>query len=639
MDTLPPPHKTTTTLLEQLKHVPNSPGVYLWKDALDSVLYVGKAKELRKRMRQYVSGHDGREWLERMMAQVVAFDYVVTSSEAEALMMEITLINQLSPAFNVMFRDDKTYPYIALTLADTYPAIKYTREKKRSGTRYFGPYTDARGARETVDTLRRVIPLCRSTCPEYRRMLANGFSKPAPRPCFDAQLGHGSGVCSLAITPDEYAKHVQNALSLLEGDSTALEHKLEGEMQAAADELNYELAARLRNRLDGLDSIKKRQAVVSDSDASYDVLGFAREETIAAAYVLIVREGKVLYGNEYVLNKGLDISFDDLLSGFIGRYYFQAGQVPPEVLCEIIPADSRALEGFLTQRRREVSTNPRAGKVSLLLPQRGVKKQLLTMAQQNAAHALLRFKVRTHYDAQRLNEALLQLESALSLDAPPLRIESFDISTLHGSHSVGSMVVFTNGRADKKSYRRFKIQGEFDQSNDVAMIREVLLRRFDPQRVRDERFGRTPDLLLIDGGKPQLSAAVAVLEELGISAQFPQLAVVGLAKREEELWTRWSDQPVLLADGSASLYLVKRIRDEAHRFANDYHQQLRSKAMTASILDEVPGIGPARRKALIKHFGSFKQLRRSSLQQLAEVPGITDRTAADLFAFLHDLSD
>ena len=627
--------KPSPAINEQLKHVPVSPGVYLWKDARERILYVGKSKELRKRMRQYISGHDEREWIDRMMAQVASFDYVVTTTEVEALMMEITLINQLSPPFNVTFRDNKSYPYIALTMDDVYPSIKYTREKKRTGTRYFGPYTDARGARETVDTLRRVIPLCRNTCAEYKRVRASGFTKPLQRPCFDSQLGYGPGVCSLAISPEEYGHNIKSAISLLEGNSIALERDLHAQMEAAATDLNYELAARMRNRLEGLKSIKQRQAVVSDSTAAYDVIGFSREETIAAVYVLIVREGKVLYGNEFILDKGLDVNFEDIITGFTGRYYHDAGQVPAEIIyeLELEPEERKTLEDFLTQRRRETSANPHAGKVRLVTPKRGVKKKLLDMAKANADHALLRFKVRTHYDTERLNAALLQLESALSLESPPLRIESFDISTLHGAHSVGSMVVFTNGRIDKAAYRRFKIRGEFDQSNDVAMMREVLSRRFSLERIEDERFGRIPDLLLIDGGKPQVSAVAAVLDELEIEG----VALAGLAKREEELWVTWSDEPILLADGSSSLYLVKRIRDEAHRFAVEYHRKLRGKAMTASILDEVPGIGPKRRKALIRHFGSFKKLREVSKEDLEVAPGITKEIAQELYALLHEL--
>ena len=620
---------------EQLNHVPVSPGVYLWKDVGGNTLYVGKSKELRKRMRQYTTGHDSREWIERMMSQVTSFDYVVTATEVEALMLEITLINQLAPPYNVMFRDDKTYPYIALTLEDDYPSVKYTREKKRPGTRYFGPYTEARGARETVDTMRRVIPLCRSTCPEYKRVRANDFQKPLPRACFDSQLGYGPGVCTLSISKAEYAKNVASAISLLDGNSANLEHELQHQMNAAAKDLNYELAARLRNRLEGLNSIKKRQVVVSESTTSFDVLGFTREETIAAAYVLAVREGKVLFGNEFILDKGFDVDFEDLVSGFIGQYYSQAGQIPADIVCEFNFDDTEktVLQDYLTQRRREASDNPRAGKVRLQTPHRGAKKKLLDMAQRNAGHALLRFKVRTHYDTERLNKALLQLESALAMDKPPLRIESFDISTLHGSNSVGSMVVFTNGKLDKSAYRRFKIRGDFEHANDVAMMREVLSRRFSSERIADKRFGRAPDLLLIDGGKPQLAAVATVLDELGIEG----IALAGLAKREEELWTTWSKNPIVLADGSASLYLVKRIRDEAHRFAVEYHRKLRAKAMTASVLDEVAGIGPKRRRAIIKHFGSFKKLRAANREELAQAPGITSEIAEDLFSLLHEM--
>ncbi|MCL2403543.1 MAG: helix-hairpin-helix domain-containing protein, partial [Coriobacteriia bacterium] len=341
----------------------------------------------------------------------------------------------------------------------------------------------------------------------------------------------------------------------------------------------------------------------------------------------------VLYGNDFILDKGLDVNFEDLISSFIGRYYNDAGQIPAEIICELELADTKALEAFLTQRRRETSANAHAGKVRLTTPKRGTKKKLLDMAQRNAGHALLRFKVRTHYDTERLNSALLQLESALSLESPPLRIESFDISTLHGTHSVGSMVVFTNGRIDKSAYRRFKIRGDFDQANDVAMMKEVLSRRFSPERREDERFGRTPDLLLIDGGKPQLNAVATVLEELGVE----EIGLAGLAKREEELWVSWSDEPIILRDGSPSLYLVKRIRDEAHRFAVDYHRKLRSKALTASILDEVPGIGPKKRKALIKHFGSFKKLKEASREELEMVTGITEEIAQDLYALLHEM--
>ncbi len=617
------------TIAEQLKQVPLAPGVYIWKDARGEVLYVGKAKELRKRMQQYVTGADEREKIPLMMERVVSFDYVVAASEVEALILELNLINQFSPPYNVDFRDDKTYPFIALTTGALFPAIKYTREKHRADTRYFGPYTDGRAAREVIDTLRRVVPLCRSTCPEYKRVIRGG-GKPLTRRCFDAHIGLGPGVCTGEICVEKYGDNVKRALRFLSGHYEALEKDLRHDMEEAARDLEYEVAARYRNRLEAIERIKGRQNMVLSNDATLDVIAFAREETIACAYVLSVRAGRVQYGNEYILNKGLDVSFDELSSAFISRYYHTSTEIPKELLCEALPADSTTLEDYLSQLRCERSDGRLTGRVKLQTPRAGAKKHLLEMASNNARHALLRFKVRTHYDDERTNAALLQLESALALDTSPLRIECYDISTLHGAHSVGSMVVFTNGQPDKAAYRRFKIRLPHDEANDVAMMREVLQRRFSAERRADTRFGRLPDLLIIDGGKPQLNAVQGLLAELGLD-----IPLAGLAKSEEELWVRWQELPVILPDGSPSLYLVKRVRDEAHRFAIEYHRLLRGKAMTVSVLDEVVGIGPRRRKDLIAHFGSFKALRAATAEEIAAVPFVSSDMAADIFSVLH----
>jgi len=613
----------------QLKSVPLSSGVYLWKDGAGEVLYVGKAKELRRRMSQYVTGADERIKIPLMMERVASFDYVVCGSEVEALILELNLINQFSPPYNVDYRDDKTYPFIALTCGDPYPALKYTREKHKAGTRYFGPYTDARAARETIDALRRIVPLCRSTCPEYKRVLRSG--KPLTRACFDAHIGLGSGVCTGEITPEDYAVGVRRALRFLSGHYRELEAELHEAMEIAAADLEFEAAAGYRNRIDAIARIKQKQNIVSDEHVDLDVIGFAREETIACAYVLAVRSGHVQYGNEYILNKGYDLPFEELASSFVARYYDEAAEVPKDVLLELLPTDSEVLSDYLTHLRTERSEGRLSGRVALAIPKIGHKKQLVDMARENARHSLLRFKVRTHYDDQRTNAALLQLESALALDTAPLRIECYDISTLHGAHSVGSMVVFTNGQPDKAAYRRFKIQMPHEESNDVAMMREVLGRRFAPERREDKRFGRMPDLLIIDGGKPQLNATLAQLEELGV-----EIPVAGLAKAEEELWVAWQDIPVILPDGSPSLYLVKRVRDEAHRFAIEYHRQLRGKAMTTSVLDEVVGIGPVRRKKLIRAFGNFRKLRDASAEEIeAAVPFVTLAMAADIYSVLH----
>lgn len=609
------------TLLERMAQVPDCPGVYLWKSATGAVLYVGKAKALRKRMKQYLLGHDDRSQIPTLMSQVQGFDYVVTDTEVESLILEKNLIRQFQPPFNVDYRDDKSYPFIALTLEDDYPAIKFTRERHKEGTRYFGPYTDSRAARDTVDLIRRVVQICSAQCAEWKRIQAHGW-EPLTKPCFDYHVGRGPGPCIGAISPEEYAEHVGRAVRLLEGRHTEFEAEFDERMRDAAADLDFELAARFRNRLEALRSVRQRQKVVSSRPLDADIIGFFREETVAGVHVFVVREGRVLIGNEFVLDKGLDVPLEDLVEGFLLRYYDSAAEVGREVVLPCELAGSEAMEEWLS--------GVRGTRVKLVVPQRGEKKDLLGLAEENARHTLLRFRVRTRYDEERINSALIQLESALALPAPPLRIECYDVSTLHGRYSVASMVVFATGRADTKSYRRFRIRMDSGEANDVAMMGEVLRRRFSAVRQSDGRFASRPALIIVDGGRPQVSAAVAALAECGAG----DIPVAGLAKREEELWVPWSAEPIILPSGSPSLYLVKRIRDEAHRFAIEYHRSVRGKAMTESVLDGVPGLGGTRRKALIKAFGSVRKMRAASVDELAATPGIPRTVAEDLHAVL-----
>ncbi|MDZ4167315.1 MAG: excinuclease ABC subunit UvrC [Coriobacteriia bacterium] len=601
----------------QLGHVPDAPGVYLWKCG-GEVLYVGKAKSLRKRMRQYVSGHDGRAQIPRMMERVDSFDYVVTGNEVESLILEGNLIKELRPPFNVDFKDDKSFPFIALTLADPFPAIKYTRERHRPGTRYFGPYTDAKAARETVEVARRVYPVCRATCAEWKRLTARG-GKPTGTACFDYHVGKGPGPCVGAIGAEEYRARVEKIAAFLEGRQREVAAELERAMRAAAGDLDYERAARLRNSLDAVRAVLERQRVVSDRPLDLDVIGIEREETIAGAHVLLVREGRIVGANEFVLDKGLDVAEAELIEGFLLRYYGTASHVPREVVLPTLPESAEAVEAWLSGLR--------GTKSALTVPQRGEKRALAELAATNARHSLARYRHRTRYDEERLNRALLELESALALPAPPLRIECFDVSTLHGRSSVGSMVVFTGGRADRAAYRRFRVRMPAEEANDVAMMAEVLRRRFARAAEGDTRFAKRPDLVIVDGGPPQLSAARTVLSELGLES----IPLAALAKREEELWLPDWDEPVTLPGGSPSLYLVKRVRDEAHRFAIEYHRELRGRAMTASALDDVPGVGPKRKKALLKAFGSLKRVRAASVEEIAAVPGV-GRAAAEAVA-------
>lgn len=614
------------SLAARVAQVPDEPGVYLWKDAAGEVLYVGKAKALRKRMRQYLSGHDDREQIPLMMAQVAGFDYVVTHSEIDALVLEKNLIRQFNPQYNVDYRDDKSYPFIAITVGDPFPAIKFTREKHRAGTRYFGPYTDSRAARATIEAVRKIHPICSAQCLEWKRLTAHG-GEPTNKACFDYHVGKGPGPCVGAISREEYAQTVARVVGFLGGKHKGLAEELQARMREAAADLDFERAARFRNRLEAVRAIEERQKVVSSRPLDMDVIGIVREETIAGVHVFVVREGRVLIGNEFVLDKGLDVGMDELVEGFLLRYYDEATHVPREVIMADAPEDVAAFEQWLTQRR--------GSNVRIRVPQRGEKRELLKLAQTNARHTLMRYKVRTRYDEQRVNAALLQLESALALPAPPLRIECYDISTLHGAFSVGSMVVFSAGRPLPSAYRRFRVRADSGEANDVAMMGEVLRRRFCAERMADERFGSRPDLVIVDGGLPQLRAALAALADVGVD----DVPVVALAKREEELYVTWQDAPVVLPDGSPSLYLVKRVRDEAHRFAVTYHRELRGKAMTASILDEIPGVGPTRRKALIKAFGSVKKLKQATADEIAAVPTIPRAVAEEIVSTLAALRE
>ena len=624
------PSDDLVSIREQVDQVPTDPGCYLWKDGSGKVIYVGKAKNLRARMRQYVTLQDDRAKIPLMMQVVRSFDYIVVENEHEALVLERNLIAQYRPYFNVDFKDDKSYPYIAITESDTFPAIKYTREKHKKGTRYFGPYTDSYAARQTIETLRKVVPICSATCVEWKRAkrllekdpdgaaVANLLLAKKGRPCFDYHVGKGPGVCVGVIDTVSYAKNVRQVENFLRGNRSEIVSELKEQMQEAAADLDFEKAARLKSRLSSLSDLDDRQQVTFPTSVNIDLIGIYREETISAACVFVVREGRTIRSVEFILDKGLDVSEEELVSGFLKRYYDETADIPAEVNLPIDLLDAEVLSQWLTQKRGHNCV--------LHHPQRGEKFRLLQMASANARHALMRHMIRTGYADDRTNQALLQLESALALDAPPLRIECFDISTLHGNFTVASMVVFTNGKADKSQYRRFKIRADLDEANDFVSMTEVLGRRYSPERMADERFGSRPDLLVVDGGKPQLTAAINQLNELGLD-----IPVCGLAKSDEEVFVPWDDTPIVLPTGSASLYLIKQVRDESHRFAITFHRELRDKAMTVSILDEIPGVGPKRKKDIMRHFGSFKRLKAASVEDISQVKGVSVNLAETIY--------
>ena len=617
----------------ELNSVPALPGVYLWKDETGQVIYVGKAKQLRARMRQYVNFQDDRAKIPLLVEAIDSFVYIVVDNEHESLVLEKNLINQHAPFFNADFKDDKSYPFIALTVGDEFPAIKYTREKHRKGTRYFGPYTDSRAARTMADAVRRVVPICAASCAEWRRInrqLEKGdltaflSSETSLRPCFDSHVGLGPGVCCGQITPEAYRENVRRVIRFLEGHRDEFVGELEEEMNEAASELDFERAGRIKERIEAIGALNDKQHAVSTRDLNADVIGIYREDTIAGVHVFMIREGRITNSNEFILNKGSNVPDDDLIRAFLLRYYEASTSIPREVVMRAKPEDDQVIAAWLTEKKAD----PHRAKVRFTIPRKGEKLELVELAERNAKHTLLRYKVRTNYEDKRINDALLQLESALALPEPPHRIECFDISTIHGSYTVASMVVFTNGRPDKNQYRRFKIKTPLDEANDFLSMQEVMSRRYSDERMADERFGKKPDLIILDGGKPQLTAAIEMFERMGRT----DIALAGLAKRDEELFVPWQDSgPVVLPGGSASLYLVKQVRDEAHRFAITFHRELRGKGMTASILDDVAGLGPVRKKALLKAFKSFKRIREASLEEIKATHVLPDEVAEEVY--------
>lgn len=621
---------------EELKSVPTSPGVYLWKDGNGDVIYVGKAKSLRARMRQYVNLSDERAKIPLLLSQLDSFEYIVVDNESESLILEKNLIEQHRPFFNADLKDDKSYPYIAISSADPIPSIRFTREKKRKGVDYFGPYTNSKAARDLIDLLRKIVPMCSSNCATLKKMnrRLNKKSKGEhidyelvdlinDRECFDSSVGLGPGICCQKMTREAYVKNVDRAKKFLRGERKEVIDDLKADVQKCADDLDFEKASRLKARLDTIYALNQTQHINLNRRDSIDVVGFYREETITGVHVLIVREGKIINSNEFILNKGMDVLQGDLVHNFLLKYYSMRNDVGRVVVLRDSQLVDKSIESWLTS----MLESKHGAKVKFLSPKRGEKLDLLKKAELNARHTLIRHKMKSRYDDARLNEALLQLESAFALPKPPMRIESYDISTNHGSYTVASMVVFTNGKPDKASYRRFKIRLKLDESNDFLSMQEVIRRRFSKKTLEDERFGKMPDLVILDGGKPQLTAATEALKELGIEGP----SLVGLAKRDEEVFVTWQKtQPVVLPSGSASLYLIKNIRDEAHRFAITFHRQLMKKGMTSSILDEVEGIGKVRKKALLKHFGGFKNLKVASAEEINEAHIVPNEVADEL---------
>jgi excinuclease ABC subunit C len=605
---------------EQLKRLPAKPGVYLFRGSRGEVLYVGKAKSLRPRVRSYFqAGAGDRTTIAQLPERVVDLEVIVTDTEVEALHLEQNLVKRHRPPFNVRLRDDKSFPYIAVTVEDDYPRVMFTRERHRRGVVYFGPYANAKKVRETLDVLNRVFP--------YRPCEGPKPGRHSGIPCLDFHIERCLAPCVGYVSQDDYRQIIDGVIEFLSGETRPIQRQLERKMKDAAEGERFEEAARYRNRLFSVRHLAERQAADKRAVGTIDVIGIAAEDDRAAVQVFPLRDGRLIdrYGFHLENVEGQDTA--TLLEAFATEYYGAAPSVPPQIVVPPGAGDTSALAEFLSERR--------GSRVEVRAPVRGEKRRLQELATENARVALDSDALQSEQRRLRRVEALEELREALNLESLPLRIECYDVSNIQGEAVVGSMVVFQDALAKKAHYRKFGVRG-LDGQDDYAALAEVVSRRFARMgevtgEEYDESFAAVPNLVVIDGGKGQLAAALQAMQAFDL----PRVAVISLAKRIEEVFVPGRPEPVLLPGNSAGLQLLQRIRDEAHRFAIGFHRQRRDAKARESIFDTLQGVGPARRRALLRHFGSAERFLAASQEELEGVPGIPERTARSIYAQLH----
>ncbi len=622
--------------------IPLEPGVYKWRDEHGRVIYVGKAKSLRGRLNSYFQDlHQLHPRTQQMVTSAASLEWTVVQTEVEALQLEYSWIKEFDPRFNVKYRDDKSYPSLAVTVGEEFPRLQVMRGPKRKGVRYFGPYAHAWAIRETLDLLLRVFPARTCSAGVFKRAGQVG------RPCLLGYIDKCSAPCVGRVSAEQHRAIVTDFTDFMAGSTEKFTRRLEREMKAAAAGQDYERAARLRDDLGALRRALEKNAVVLGDGTDADVVAFAADELEAAVQVFYVRGGRVRGQRGWVVDKVEDLSVPELVEQFLASTYLSeapdsgdagAGpDLPREVLVPELPADAGVVAELLSLQR--------GSRVDLRVPQRGDKRALMETVQRNAEQAFRLHKLKRASDLTARSRALSELQDALELADAPLRIECYDVSHVQGTDVVASMVVFEDGLPRTSEYRRFALRGAAsgETHDDTAWMREVMERRFtrylaerlhtgelDPETGRARRFAYPPNLVVVDGGPPQVASAAEVLARLGVT----DVALVGLAKRLEEVWLPGQDDPVILPRTSEGLYLLQRVRDEAHRFAVTYHRQKRSRSMVASLLDDVPGLGDARRKQLLRHFGSVKKMRGATVQEIADLPGFGRTTAQRVVAAL-----
>jgi len=595
-------------LLERVRALPERPGVYIFKDAKGRVIYVGKAARLRDRVRSYFGSPRSLEpKVRNLVSQIADLEYIVTGTAAEALVLEASLVKRHQPFFNVRLKDDKHYPYLKIDLSDPWPRVEIARRVLPDGARYFGPYASAGSVRKALDLAKKLFPW---------RSCTKVITGNDPRPCLEYYIHRCLGPCASLCTKEEYDRVIEQTIKFLEGRTEEVVEDLWQQMEEASERLEFERAARLRDQVRAIQRLGERQAVDLGRYVDADVFGLAREGPEACVQVFFVRGGNVIGRDHFALDGAQDEPEAVVLASFLSQFYQAATFVPELVLLPFPVREQALLQAWLSERRGKA--------VRLRVPRQGKERALVEMAAVNAREALQAMRVKALAQRGALRQALEALAEELDLPGPPRRIECYDISNIQGAHAVGSMVVFVDGQPRPAEYRRFRIKFT-PGPNDFAMLQEVLRRRF--RRARDaaargdeeESFARLPDLLMVDGGKGQVSAAHDVLRDLGLG----HIPLVGLAKRFEELYLVDMAEPVVLPRDSQALYLVQRIRDEAHRFAVTYHRKVRDKAGMESVLDSIPGIGPKRKKALLRKFGSLQAIREAPLDEIAATPGFT----------------
>jgi len=599
----------------KLDALPTDPGVYIMKRSDGQIIYVGKAKNLRHRVRSYfrTNDGDGRRQFKALVRNIADLDYIVTGTEQEALILEATQIKAHKPRYNILLKDDKKYPYIRIT-NEPFPRIYATRDIVRDGSRYLGPYSNVRAMHTALDMLRKVFPV---------RSCDFQLPKNGVRLCIEYHIKRCEGPCEKLVNEGEYKKTIDGSVHFLRGQNSEVIKGLQQQMADAAEAMRFEEAARFRDQLKALESMRARQKVVFDDEIDRDVLGLARADDEACCSVLEVREGRLLGKKHHFLGGVMESSNEDVFSAFMQQFYLQNDFVPSQIHLPIQLADADELASWLSAKAE--------GRVELATPQRGAKAQMLEMAQRNAVQMLAERSHKREVRRDRVPQSIYALQRDLQLDTLPRRIEGIDISTFQGAHSVGSLVCFIDGQAKRSQYRYFKIK-ELEQPDDYASIYQAVHRRFRGLHERGEAF---PDLLLIDGGKGQLASAVVALRELGIDNQ----PVLGIAKRFEEVFLPGEAQPRILPKTSASLRLLQTLRDEAHRFALKNHRDQRAKSTLTSALDDIPGIGPKKRNALLKTFGSVKRIAATPLEEITAIPGFSQKQAGELLAYLNGSRD